>query len=86
MLTCKEVSELVSRSMEQRLPLGTRLAMRLHMLMCRSCAAYEHQVKALKKRNTYRKANMILRAETRGPEETRESSGPKEPTQEMKLD
>ena len=47
MLTCREVSYLISVSLDQRLPLTRRLAMRLHFLLCRACARYRRQIIAL---------------------------------------
>ncbi|TAN37284.1 MAG: zf-HC2 domain-containing protein [Verrucomicrobia bacterium] len=49
MLTCKEVSRLVSESLDQRLPFGQRVAMRLHLLMCRACRAYKNRMLLLRK-------------------------------------
>lgn len=46
MLTCKELTELVTDYTEGRLPLGRRLQMELHLGMCRSCRTYLRQMKA----------------------------------------
>lgn len=37
MLSCKEVSLLLSKACDQELPWRTRLAVRLHLLYCRGC-------------------------------------------------
>ena len=37
-LTCREVLLLCSRSLDERLPLPHRLALRMHLLLCRTCA------------------------------------------------
>ncbi len=41
---CAEMSRLASRSLEQPLPLGLRLKMRLHYLMCVWCKRYFKQL------------------------------------------
>jgi hypothetical protein len=48
MLNCKEVSRLVSRQQDERLPLGERLKMRFHMLWCAACRAFERQTALLR--------------------------------------
>lgn len=44
MLSCKDVTELISRSMDTSLPIGKRIGVRVHLLMCRFCARYERQL------------------------------------------
>ncbi|MBU0677809.1 MAG: zf-HC2 domain-containing protein [Verrucomicrobia bacterium] len=44
MLTCKEVSHLVSESLDRQLPLGKRLGIRIHLLLCGMCATYQKQM------------------------------------------
>jgi len=48
MLSCKEVSLLLSRSCDQRLTWRERLAVRLHLLYCRGCARFEKQLRFLR--------------------------------------
>ena len=48
MLTCKEISKLVSESLDRELPLRQRMAMRLHLMMCAMCRAYEKQTHLLR--------------------------------------
>ncbi len=48
MLSCKEVSLLLSRSCDQDLPWRTRLAIRLHLLYCRGCARFARQLRFLR--------------------------------------
>ncbi len=43
MLSCKEVSHLVSESLDRQLPLVQRLRVRLHLLMCRFCSRFRQQ-------------------------------------------
>jgi hypothetical protein len=45
MLTCKELTELVTDYLEGRLPLGRNLSFGLHVMMCRHCREYLHQMK-----------------------------------------
>jgi len=44
MLSCKDVTRLISESMDHSLPLGKRIGVRLHLLMCKFCARYERQL------------------------------------------
>jgi hypothetical protein len=48
MLSCKETAELVSRRLDAGLPLGTRLKVRIHLLLCVYCRHYEAQLKFLR--------------------------------------
>ena len=44
MLSCTDVTKLVSESMDRSLPLGKRIGVRLHLLICKFCARYERQL------------------------------------------
>jgi hypothetical protein len=44
MPSCKEVSRLVSESMDRDLPFRQRLSMRLHLLMCSLCSRFRRQI------------------------------------------
>lgn len=45
MLTCKELTEIVTDYLEGKLPFGKRLAFQMHVGMCRHCRAYLRQMK-----------------------------------------
>ena len=49
MFSCHDVSQMISRSMDVRLPLRHRLAVRMHLLMCRYCSLFRHQLNMLRK-------------------------------------
>ncbi len=44
MLRCREISKLVSESMEHQLRLRQRLQVHMHLLMCRLCAGFARQL------------------------------------------
>ena len=46
MLTCKEITELVTEYAEGNLSLMDRLRFQMHIGMCRNCRRYVRQVKA----------------------------------------
>jgi predicted anti-sigma-YlaC factor YlaD len=47
MMTCKDVSTLVSAGDLSGAPLVRRLAVRVHLAMCRHCRAFRRQVEAV---------------------------------------
>jgi hypothetical protein len=49
MLRCREISKLVSESMERRLPFGTRMQVWVHLMLCRFCAGFARQVRFLRR-------------------------------------
>jgi hypothetical protein len=44
MLSCKDVTKLVSESMDHTLPLGKRIGVRLHLIICKFCTRYARQL------------------------------------------
>lgn len=46
---CKDITELISRSMDEELPLKTRIGVRLHLIVCYLCARYKKQVNLIHK-------------------------------------
>lgn len=48
MPSCKDISALISQSMDQRLSLMKRLSIRLHVSMCSLCRRYEKQLRLLR--------------------------------------
>jgi hypothetical protein len=47
MMTCKEVSTLVSSGRLADAPMTSRLGARLHLMMCRHCRAFARQLEAI---------------------------------------
>ena len=47
MLTCREVTKLVSTEELRDAPLRTRLSVRMHLAMCRHCRRYQRELKAI---------------------------------------
>ncbi|HEY7586869.1 MAG TPA: hypothetical protein VH866_10215 [Candidatus Deferrimicrobiaceae bacterium] len=60
MLSCKDVTQLISESMDRSLPMGKRIGVRIHLLICRFCARYRRQLLLI--RDTVRQ---IITAEER---------------------
>ena len=49
---CHEITRLLSKSMDGRLPLRTRLLIRLHFTVCIWCKRYAEQLKFLRQYNS----------------------------------
>jgi hypothetical protein len=49
MFNCKEVTTMVSESMDRRLPFFQRMGIRLHLFMCRFCSRFRRQLLLLTK-------------------------------------
>lgn len=47
MLSCREVSRAIAADALEEFPLGRRLTVRLHLLMCRHCRRYAAQLRAI---------------------------------------
>jgi len=62
MMTCKEVSTLVSTEELATVPFAQRLAAWLHLAMCRHCRAFRRQLNAVA-----RAAHLVSRASEREP-------------------
>jgi hypothetical protein len=56
--SCKQVARLQSAGLDTRLPMPTRLGLKLHLLVCRWCRRYGRQVRFL--RNAVRKKPLTL--------------------------
>ena len=49
MPTCKETTELASRAMDERLPFGDRVAMRMHLAICKNCMRFTQQLQDMRR-------------------------------------
>lgn len=47
MLTCRELTELCSRELDQEMTLGQKVSMHSHLLMCSGCSNYRRQLSML---------------------------------------
>lgn len=47
MMSCKEVTTLIARGELTQAPLARRLAVRLHLALCRHCRAFQRQLDAI---------------------------------------
>jgi len=48
LFNCKEVSQLVSETMDKDTSLFRRVGIKFHLMMCRYCARYERQLHSLR--------------------------------------
>jgi hypothetical protein len=48
MLTCREVTHLVSEGLDRDLGFGERLALRVHFALCRGCSTFNRQMNFLR--------------------------------------
>ena len=48
MFSCKDVSQLLSESMDRSLPFYQRMLIRLHLLMCKYCSRLKEHFEALR--------------------------------------
>ena len=49
MPNCRETTHLVSRSLDEKLPLIDRIGMRIHLILCSVCLHYEKQLNWLER-------------------------------------
>jgi hypothetical protein len=49
MPTCRETTELASRAMDGHLPLGDRIAMRMHLAICENCRRFNQQLQVMRR-------------------------------------
>ena len=49
MATCREATELASRAMDERLPLSNRMALQLHLAICKNCARFSQQLQEMRR-------------------------------------
>ena len=48
-LSCKEATRLISQREDRQLSLGERIALRLHLAICRGCRAVSEQIPFLRR-------------------------------------
>ena len=53
MFHCSEVSQKVSQALDMHLPLHHRMAIRIHLMMCRYCARFRRQLLLIRKMCRY---------------------------------
>lgn len=75
MLRCRDISKLVSESMDRELPLRQRMQVRMHLMMCRLCSNFAHQLRLLRRaarENPDRLGSQEATPEAKLPEAARE--------------
>lgn len=65
MLSCRDATELISRSMDIPLPAWKGIALRIHLLMCKFCTRYKRHLLFI--REAVRRAARAEEAEGLGP-------------------
>jgi len=48
MHNCKEITRMVSESLDRKLPLHQRMGIRIHLFMCKFCSRYRKQLLILR--------------------------------------
>lgn len=48
-ISCKEATQMISRSMDLPLPMGKRILLKIHLIYCSICARYSRQLGLLRK-------------------------------------
>jgi hypothetical protein len=61
MLNCKQASLLASRAMDERLPFRERMALRLHLWLCRNCTRFTKQLNFLRNAASHSKSYLDFR-------------------------
>lgn len=75
MLRCREISKLVSESMDRDLPLRTRIQVWMHLAMCRMCSGFARHVRLLRRAARETPDRLVTGAadsEARLPQDARE--------------
>lgn len=49
MLSCKEVTHLLSDNQDRKLTMGERISLEMHLAMCKGCTNYRRQMEFLRK-------------------------------------
>ena len=44
MFSCKQISAMISESMDRKLPFSQRMGIRFHLMMCKLCTSYQKQL------------------------------------------
>ena len=58
MLNCKQASLLASRAMDEKLPFRERMALRLHLWLCRNCTHFTKQLTFLREAARHSKIHL----------------------------
>ena len=48
MLNCNQTTQLVSQSLDRRLTLSERFALRLHLMLCKFCKRFSQQIQIMR--------------------------------------
>ena len=72
MLDCKQTSQLISQSLDRKLSLRERFALKFHLLICNACKHFNQQLLAM--RTSFKKLNASIENDTniQMPSETKQ--------------
>lgn len=67
MLNCNKASLLASRALDEKLPFGSRIMLKLHLLLCKNCRNFSKQLELLQiaSRDTRIKTQFTLSEEAK---------------------
>lgn len=53
LLNCREVTYMVSESLDRKLPIAQRMGIRMHLFMCKFCTRFRRQLLTLSKMSKF---------------------------------
>jgi hypothetical protein len=68
MMSCREVTRLVSQGLDRRLGFGERVALRVHFALCKGCSNFDRQMHFL--RDAVRELGQSEGSRNAGPHST----------------
>lgn len=70
---CKDITELISQSMDEKLPLRVRLGIKFHLMMCDLCTRYKKQLDLIRRAISKIKNDFETQPPRKLPDEVKEN-------------